>query len=121
MSSDFYEYEQTSEAEKHIRSREAFGKLIPFLRKYSKGLWICLIILAGATILSLYWPILLKKALDVDIANSDFSGLIWTVVLIGLIQLFTIILQYIMRIKLEIIGQDVMLELKRKLFHHILC
>jgi ATP-binding cassette subfamily B protein len=120
MPSDFYEYEQTSEAEKHIKSRVAFGKLIPFLRKYSKELWICLILLAGATVLSLYWPILLKKALDVDIANSDFSGLIWTVVLIGLIQLFTIILQYIMRIKLEIIGQDVMLELKRKLFHHIL-
>jgi ABC-type multidrug transport system fused ATPase/permease subunit len=80
----------------------------------------CLILLAGGTVLSLYWPILLKKALDVDIGNSDFRGLIWTVVLIGLIQLFTIILQYIMRIKLEIIGQDVMLELKRKLFHRIL-
>jgi len=42
------------------------------------------------------------------------------VVLIGISQGVTLLLMYIQRIKLEIIGQDIMVELKRKLFHHIL-
>lgn len=120
MTSDFYENEQINENERQISYKEAFTKLLPLLKDHSKGLWLCLFLLAGSTVFSLYWPILLKKALDVDIANSDFNALLWTVGSIGLIQVVTIILQYFMRVKLEIIGQGVMLNLKRKLYHHIL-
>lgn len=120
MTSDFFENENINESEKQISSKQAFAKLLPFLKDHSKGLWFCLLLLAGTTVLSLYWPILLKHALDVDIANSDFNGLLWTVAVIGAVQIATVVLQYFMRIKLEIIGQNVMLTLKRKLFHHIL-
>ncbi|MCP4703497.1 MAG: ABC transporter ATP-binding protein, partial [candidate division Zixibacteria bacterium] len=58
--------------------------------------------------------------LDIDIKNSDFDALIKTVLIIGVIQGITIILQYIQRIRLEIVGQDIMLKLKQKLFRHIL-
>ena len=50
----------------------------------------------------------------------DFNGLLMTVLMIAAIQGVTIVLQYIQRIKLEIIGQDIMVALKRKLFDHIL-
>ena len=99
MTSDFFENEKINDAEKQISYGQAFSKLLPFLKDHSKGLWGCLLLLAGTTVLSLSWPILLKRALDVDLANSDYSGLLWTVALIGLVQIFTVIFQYFMRIK----------------------
>ena len=81
---------------------------------------LCLILLTGATFLSLMWPILIRKAIDTNISNGDFQGLIYTVILIGVIQVASLVFQYIQRVKLEIIGQNVMVELKTKLFDHIL-
>lgn len=120
MTADLYEFEKINEQEKQIGTRQAFARLLPLLKEHRKGLLLCLVLLAGGTVFSLYWPILLRHALDVDIASGDLKGLLFTVAGIGLIQVVTIVLQYVMRVRLEIIGQDVMLTLKRKLFHHIL-
>ncbi|MCP4704469.1 MAG: ABC transporter ATP-binding protein, partial [candidate division Zixibacteria bacterium] len=120
MSSEFYENEKITEEEKDISWKTAFSKLMPLLKDHLKMLIVCFALLISATLLSLYWPILLKQALDIDIKNSDFDALIKTVLIIGIIQGITIILQYIQRIRLEIVGQDIMLELKQKLFRHIL-
>src|SRR5512139_3167873 len=103
MSSALYENEKMADAEASIGSKQAFGKLLPLLKNHVKPLLFCLVLLAGSTALSLYWPVLMKRAVDVDIANSDFRGLIYTVAGIFLIQGITIVLQYIQRIKLEII------------------
>ena len=120
MSAEFYEDEQVTAEEKDISSKRAFGRLLPLLREHTRGLIFCLILLAAATLLSLYWPILMKDAVDTDIKNGDFNGLLMTALAIGVIQVVTILLQYIQRVRLETIGQDVMVSLKRKLFNHIL-
>lgn len=120
MNSELYENEQVNAQEKTVKSRQAFAKLLPLLKPHKRPLLFCLFLLAGATLLSLYWPILLKRALDVDIKSSDFQGLLVTALGIGLLQASALALQYIQRIKLETIGQGVMVDLKRKLFDHIL-
>ncbi|RKX18419.1 MAG: ABC transporter ATP-binding protein [Candidatus Zixiibacteriota bacterium] len=120
MSNEFYIDEEMTPIEQSLNSKEAFTKLLPLLKKHKLSFSFCLLLLAGATILSLYWPILLKKAIDVNIKNSDFNGLLFTVLTIGLIQTITLLLQYIQTIRLETIGQDVMVELKQKLFNHVL-
>ena len=120
MSSEIYEDEHLQDTELEISYKEAMKKLLPFLQEHKRGLLLCFGLLAGTTLFSLTWPYLLKYALDVNIKDSDFRGLVFTVIGIGMIQLITIGLQYYMRIKLEIIGQDVMLTLKRTLFNHIL-
>jgi len=120
MTADFYEDEKISPQERDIGSKAAFGKLVPLLRAHTRGLTWCLLLLFGATVMSLAWPILLKRAVDVDIANGDFGALLWTALAIGVIQAVTLLLQYIQRVRLEIIGQHVMVDLKRKLFDHIL-
>ena len=120
MSTEFYEDEKLQETELEISYKEALKKLLPYLIEHKKGLLICFGLLVGTTLFSLTWPYLLKRVLDVNVPNHDFNGLLLTVAAIGVIQLVTIALQYYMRIKLETIGQDVMLTLKRTLFHHIL-
>ncbi len=119
MSADFYEHEKSSD-ELQMTSRQALKQLLPLLRTKRKALLFCLALLVGSTALGLYWPLLLRKALDVNIAGKDFHGLLWTIATIGAIQISTIVLQYIMRVKLETVGQDLMLGLKQRLFDHIL-
>ena len=120
MTSEFYENEAITSAEEKLSSRQAFARLVPYLLKHKFALIICLVLLAGATVLSLGWPVLLKRAIDINISGGDYHGLIITVTAIGLIQALTLILQYIQTVKLETIGQDIMVELKRRLFDHII-
>ncbi len=120
MTSDFFENEQMTKAEADIGSRRAFGRLLPFLNEHRKSLGISFILLTGTTLLSLCWPILLKEAIDGPLTNGDYTGLLWLAGTIGAIQIVTVILQYFMRVKLEIVGQNIMLSLKRKLYDHIL-
>ncbi len=120
MTGELYENEAITQTEKNIGWRQAFGKLIPYLKAHRPGLIYCFILLVGGTGLSLAWPVLLKQAMDEDIKNGDFRALLMTVALIAFIQATTITLQYLQRVKLEIIGQDIMVELKRKLYYHIL-
>jgi ABC-type multidrug transport system fused ATPase/permease subunit len=120
MANELFENEGLSPQEENISTRRAFGELFPLLKKHTKPLLYCFILLAVSTVLSLYWPILLKRALDIDIKSGNLVSLLITVAAIGLIQGITLILQYFQRIRLEIIGQDVMVDLKRKLFTHIL-
>lgn len=120
MIGDFYADEKINSEEKAISTKKAFSRLLPFLKNHLGGLLFCLLLLTVATALSLYWPILLKKAMDVDIKNGDFHGLIVTVILIGILQGSTLVLQYFQQIRMETIGQHIMVKLKRKLFDHIL-
>jgi len=107
------EIDEQESTEQTITSRQAFAKLLPFLNRHRRGLSFCLLLLAVSTAFSLYWPILLKNAVDIDIKNGDLTGLLLTVILIAVSQTATLYLQYVQRIKLEIIGQDIMVELKR--------
>ncbi len=120
MTSDFFEDEQMTKAEADIGSRRAFGRLLPFLNEHRRSLGISFILLAVTTLLSLCWPILLKEAIDGPLTKHDYTGLLRLAGVIGAIQIVTVVLQYFMRVKLEIIGQDIMLSLKRKLYDHML-
>ncbi|RKX23890.1 MAG: ABC transporter ATP-binding protein [Candidatus Zixiibacteriota bacterium] len=120
MTSEFYEDEQFTQAEADIGTRRAFGSLLPFLKAHRKRLSFSFGLLAVTTVLSLVWPILLKEAIDGPLRTGVYSDLVWIAVVIAFIQILTVVLQYVLRVKLEVIGQDVMLELKRRLFDHIL-
>ncbi len=120
MSQDHFEDQKLTPEEQAISSRQAFRKLLPLLHTHRKQLYGAFGLLVAATLLGLAWPILLKHAFDVNITSGDYTGLVWTTIIIAAMQGLTLFLQYVQRIKLEIIGQDVMLELKQRLFAHTL-
>lgn len=120
MSFQLYENEEIAGEQEAISSGRAFALLFPFLKQHKKRLLFCLLLLALATGMSVYWPILVKMAVDIDIAGRDYRSLVKRVILIGLIQAVSLALLYFQRLKLETIGQDIMLALKTRLFAHIL-
>lgn len=120
MTDTSYEEEKTTSLEKEISVRKAFGHLLPLLKTHRSKLGWCLGLLSLVTLLSVAWPILLKDAIDGPLTDGVFGDLLKLAVAIALIQVITIVAQYVLRVRLEIIGQDIMLELKRRVFNHIL-
>ncbi|PWB71463.1 ABC transporter ATP-binding protein [candidate division GN15 bacterium] len=120
MNMELHEDQQLSPEEQAISWRRAFGFLLPLLAKRRKPMLVAFALLSGATVLSLIWPILLKRAFDVNLAAGDYGGLVITTLTITALQGIHLLLQYWQRIRLETIGQDVMVELKQGLFDHIL-
>lgn len=128
MTAELYENEKISREEKDTSIRQAFGGLLPFLAKHKKSLAFCLALLVAVTGLSLTWPWLIQTAIDgplrtqleVPSEQRDFMPLVWIGLAVVLIQVVSVLLMYTQRVKLETIGQNVMLDLKKKLFDHIL-
>jgi len=58
--------------------------------------------------------------LDKEGSQRGFNSILWIGLGIVIIQILTLILQYWQRIKLETIGQHIMLDLKTKIFDHML-
>ncbi|MDF1544003.1 MAG: ABC transporter ATP-binding protein [bacterium] len=120
MLNTYFEDEKVTGKEKDIPTRKAFLHLLPLLKEHRGRLFFSLLLLAAATGLSLVWPVLLKDGIDGPLKENDFNALLILAWWIAGIQIVTVVIQYIMRVWLEIIGQDVMIELKERLFKHIL-
>lgn len=112
--------EQLTGEEAAVRSRQALGFLVPMLARHKRGLGVCLLLLLIGTGLSLVWPILLKDSFDTHLATRDYGGLVVNALIILVILIGMLILQFVQRLKLETIGQAVMVSLKQQLFEHIL-
>ncbi len=115
-----YDDEKVTAEEKAISAKVAFASLWPHFARHKGKLLYCLTLLLIVTGLSIWWPILVQRGLDSNIKNSDLKGLLITVGLIAIMQVIVLILQYVQRIKIEEVGQDVMLVLRQGLFNHLL-
>jgi ABC-type multidrug transport system fused ATPase/permease subunit len=107
------------EQETGFSSKQAFMSLLPLLKPHRTRLLKNLLLLAIATALSIVGPVLIQRAIDVNIKGKDFNGLIVTVVIYMALQLVFLVASYFQRVHLEIIGQDVITCLKQRCFDHV--
>ncbi len=129
MTSAYFEDENNLTGSQEVGWRTALRHLAPLLTKHRWRLGLCLGLLLGATFLSLAWPYLIQQAIDgplqVELSReageSSFRPLLLYGAAILAIQALALLFLYWQRVKLEAIGQDIMLDLRRRLFHHILC
>jgi ATP-binding cassette subfamily B multidrug efflux pump len=110
------------EDDKHggMSSRRALGRLLPLLKSYWKWLILCFLLLAASKGVYLAGPNLIRRAIDVDIGGGNYRGLINTVLLYVLVQAVFLVTNYLFRLRMEIIGQKVMISLRKRLFDHIM-
>ena len=60
------------------------GRIVPYVARYSwlaAGALACIVLMDAAGVLG---PWLVKRAIDVNVAQKDLAGLAWTVFLLGL-------------------------------------
>ncbi len=110
------------EDDKHdgMSSRDALRRLLPLLRPHRRWLLICFVLLAVSKGLHVAGPNLIRRAIDIDIGTGDYSGLVGTVLLYVLVQGLFLVANYFFRLRMEIIGQKIMMALRKRLFNHIL-
>ncbi len=116
MDQSYYEQEQ----ETGFTSMQAFKSLLPLLKPHRWRLFRNLLLLAVAQSLSIIGPLLIKRALDVDIKNEDINGLVLTSLIYLGLQLIFVASSYLQRVHLETIGQDAITGLKQRCFDHVI-
>ena len=94
-------------------------KLLKYIKpyRYFLGLTIFLLLLtAGLEILG---PFLVKIAIDRYISPGKFEGLLYVVILYGLVILFEFIIQYFQVYFTEYMGQKIMYDMRMNILSHI--
>lgn len=100
--------------------RKLLPRIMPYFRKYRAKIATAALLLLFSTVLSLFGPLLLKHAIDVDIAKGSIPGLIRTSVIYLVLQLVVFLIGYFQRIELSKVGEKAAADLKENLFQHIL-
>lgn len=95
-------------------------KLLPYFRKYSKTIIIASFLLLFSTLLTLLGPILIRRAIDVEIPNKSMQGLIILAVIYIIIQIVVILVRYFQQIEIMSVGERAIADLKADIFRHLL-
>ncbi len=111
-----------------IHEEENLGKiydhrLVTRLMAYIKPYWfrvlVAVILLIGIAALEQLTPYLTKVAIDNHIVKGDFKGLIGIVGLIALLSLVVAMGKIVQAILTSYVGERVMFDLRREIFHHL--
>lgn len=99
---------------------EYIRSLWPFFQPYLGRAIAAGLLLLFATGLGLLGPVLLKRAIDVNIAQGDIRGLMFTSLLYLAVQLGVLLATYFQLVWLAQVGEKGAADLKQALFEHIL-
>lgn len=117
MSDDGHEAKRTGD----LTNRELARLLWPLFRPHVGHFLGAFLLLLFASCLTVVGPLLVKRAIDVNInADHDLAGLHVTVLLFLAVQLVYLGTNYALRNWLEWTGQNMMAELRKRLFGHLL-
>ncbi len=128
MTSAYYEDDDRRPGAREVGWRPALAHLLPLLTKHRRRLAGALGLLLAAILLSLAWPWLIQQVIDGPLQTQlareagqrRFTPLLLYGAAIIVIQALALVLLYWQRVKLETIGQEIMLDLRTRLFDHIL-
>ena len=111
---DLEETKPTRKAGAYLR------RLWPFFRRYAGRVIAAGGLLLVSTGLGLLGPVLLKRAIDVNIGHGDLRGLGVTSLLFLAIQAVLLATSYLQRVWLALVGERGAADLKQSLFRHLL-
>jgi ABC-type multidrug transport system fused ATPase/permease subunit len=111
---DLEETKPTGKAGTYVR------RLWPFFRRYLGRVIAAGVLLLVSSGLGLLGPVLLKRAIDVNIGHSDLRGLAVTSLIYLGIQFVLIMVGYYQQVWLALVGERGAADLKQALFRHVL-
>lgn len=100
-------------------TRSSLGKVMSFARPYrARFVWVIIFAIALA-VFAAARPYLLKLTVDEYIINKDVSGLLFYIVLMGIVLMLEVISQFYFVYLANAFGQDIVKDIREKLFRHI--
>ncbi|MEO0078224.1 MAG: ABC transporter ATP-binding protein [candidate division WOR-3 bacterium] len=110
----------TDDARPQGNTRTYLKRLWPFFRPHVGRIAAAGVLLVFSTGLGLVGPVLLKRAIDVNIGSRDLTGLAATSVLYIIVQVTMLAANYFQNIWLAQVGERGAAALKQTLFSHLL-
>ena len=119
MGSNLYEYSEEEEDLGKVYDRVLMKRLLAYLKPYTFQLFVIALLMVGNTLSLLVGPLLMQIAIDKHINLGELEGLstIAAFLVLGLIGQF--VFSYFEEYRMQMIGQNVMRDLRHKLFSHL--
>ncbi len=95
-------------------------RVFVFVKPYRKGFYITVLLTLLVAAVSPLRPWLTQVTLDKYIVSSNYNMLVWMTVLMGLLLLVQSILQFFHNYMTNLLGQQVVKDMRVKLYSHIL-
>lgn len=107
------------EALKKVNKKTTLLRLFRYMLNYKKMIILVLIIMLATVTISILNPLIIQRAIDVNIANKDFHGLLWLGVFALVLNIFYVILIKLRMYLMAKISNDVLLTIRQELYTHI--
>ena len=119
MGSNLYEYSEEEEDLGKVYDRVLMKRLLAYLKPYTFQLFVIALLMVGNTLSLLVGPFLMQIAIDRHITPGELEGLstIAAFLVLGLIGQF--VFSYFEEYRMQMIGQNVMRDLRHTLFSHL--
>ena len=119
MGSNLYEYSEEEEDLGKVYDRVLMRRLLAYLKPYTFQLFVIAFLMVGNTLSLLVGPFLMQIAIDRHIILGELDGLstIAAFLVLGLIGQF--VFSYFEEYRMQMIGQNVMRDLRHTLFSHL--
>lgn len=102
------------------RNWRVIRKLLPYFRMYLKKIIAASFLLLSATLLTLAGPLLIRRAIDVEIPGRNIQGLLVIAAIYIVIQVTVLLVRYFQQIEIMSIGEKAIADLKADIFRHLL-
>ena len=102
-----------------VDKRNTLLRLFRYLLTYKLTIFFVLLIMVATVAISILNPIIVERAVDVNIANKDMDGLVKLGVFAIIINLFFVVLIKLRMYLMARISNSVLLTIRQELFTHI--
>lgn len=116
---NLYEYSDEEEDLGKVYDRVLMKRLLTYLRPYKLQLIIIAILMIGTTLSRLVGPILLQIGIDEYITPRELEGLSLIAGLLVFSLIGEFVFSYFEEYRLQMLGQNVMYDLRKNLFSHL--
>lgn len=97
-----------------------FKRILQYTKPYRKRLYGVVFFAIGLSVFAAFRPYILKETINTYIKNHDQTGLLLYVCAMGLVLLLEGISQFLFVYWANWLGQDIIKDIRLKLFHHFL-
>ena len=94
-------------------------RLLVYIKPYKKYVFFAILFNIVVASLGPLRPVLTKIAIDNYIANKDYNGLFYIIILLVSLLIFQAVIQYFLTYYTELLGQKVIFDLRKQIFTHV--
>ena len=109
-----------AEEGKKIFDVSLFKRLLQYIRPYRTVFIISLICVIGLAVFGAFRPYVLKEVIDVKIANKEYDGFVFYMLIMLVLLIFEVVSQLLFIYYASWLGQSVVRDIRLKLFKHML-